>query len=54
MISDMGWGTFLFWGLADAVIAVGSWFLLKETKGLSLEQITHTDFKGGKEIDVSS
>lgn len=44
MIDDMGWGTFLFWGLADAVIAIGTFFFLKETKGLSLEEIAHNDY----------
>jgi hypothetical protein len=42
MIKDMGWATFLFWGNADLVIAVGAWFLLDETRGRSLEEITHT------------
>lgn len=44
MIDDMGWGTFLFWGLADAVIAIGTFLFLKETQGLSLEEIAHNDY----------
>lgn len=39
MIANLGWGTFLFWGLANVVISISSWFILKETKGLSLEEI---------------
>lgn len=42
MIKNMGWGTFLFWGIADLVIAGGAWFFLDETRGRSLEDITHT------------
>ncbi|KAI4726890.1 general substrate transporter [Aureobasidium sp. EXF-10728] len=42
MIKNMGWGTFLFWGIADLVIAAGAWFFLDETRGRSLEDITHT------------
>lgn len=44
MIDNMGWGTFLFWGIADAVIAIGTFFFLRETKGLSLEEIAHNDY----------
>ena len=43
MIKNMGWGTFLLWGLFDLVIALYAWFGLMETKGLSLEQISHRD-----------
>jgi sugar porter (SP) family MFS transporter len=43
MIKNMGFGTFLFWGLADLVIAGGAWFFLEETRGRSLEEITHTE-----------
>ncbi|THX70299.1 general substrate transporter [Aureobasidium pullulans] len=42
MIKDLGWGTFLFWGLADLVIAGGAWWGLDETRGRSLEDITRT------------
>jgi sugar porter (SP) family MFS transporter len=42
MIKNLGWGTFLFWGIADLVIAGGAWFFLDETRGRSLEEITHT------------
>ena len=38
----MGWGTFLLWGLFDLIIAFYSWFGLIETKGKSLEQISHS------------
>lgn len=44
MIANMGWGTFLLWGLFDAVIAIVTFFFLRETKGLSLEEIAHNDF----------
>ncbi|KIH93270.1 MFS quinate transporter [Sporothrix brasiliensis 5110] len=40
-----GWGTFLLWGIFDAVIAVVSFFFLRETKGLSLEKIAHQKFR---------
>ncbi|KAF2721295.1 hypothetical protein K431DRAFT_284911 [Polychaeton citri CBS 116435] len=39
MIKNMGWGTFLLWGLFDVIIALGCWWQLQETQGLSLEQI---------------
>lgn len=42
MISNIKWGTFLLWGIFDLVIAVVCWLCLEETRGLSLEQITHT------------
>ncbi|GAB7347865.1 hypothetical protein MBLNU459_g5395t1 [Dothideomycetes sp. NU459] len=42
MIRDLGWGTFLLWGIFDLIIGAGSWLLLEETRGLSLEQIAHT------------
>lgn len=45
MITNMGWGTFLLWGVFDAIIAVMAFFFLKETKGLSLEAIAHQQFK---------
>ncbi|KAF4120569.1 MFS quinate transporter [Geosmithia morbida] len=41
MMDDMGWGTFLLWGVFDIVIAIIVFFFIKETKGLSLEQIAH-------------
>jgi hypothetical protein len=43
MIRNLGWGTFLLWGLFDILIALYSWFGLIETKGKSLEQISHLD-----------
>ncbi|KAJ4359951.1 uncharacterized protein N0V89_000510 [Didymosphaeria variabile] len=51
MIDDMGWGTFLFWGLADACIAIGTFVFLKETRGLSLEEIAHDDYSRGKNLE---
>ena len=55
MIQDMGWGTFLFWGLADTVIAIGTFLFLKETQGLSLEEIAHNDYgQAGTFKDVES
>jgi sugar porter (SP) family MFS transporter len=53
MITNMGWGTFLLWGVFDVIIAVVAFFFLKETKGLSLEAIAHQNFKkGSSEHDV--
>lgn len=52
MITNMGWGTFLLWGVFDVVIAVVAFFFLKETKGLSLETIAHQNFKRGDSDDV--
>nr|OQO22233.1 hypothetical protein B0A51_10719 [Rachicladosporium sp. CCFEE 5018] len=43
MIANMGWGTFLLWGLFDVCIAAFAWFGLTETRGKSLEEITHLD-----------
>ena len=40
MIKNMGWGTFLLWGLFDLCIAAFAWFILTETQGKSLEEIT--------------
>lgn len=52
MIANLGWGTFLLWGLFDLLIAGYSWFGLIETKGMSLEQITHLDGAAGGTKDV--
>ncbi|KAF2105433.1 MFS sugar transporter-like protein [Lophiotrema nucula] len=52
MIDDLGRGTFTFWGLADATIAIGTFFFLKETKGLSLEEIAHNDYGQAKDFKV--
>jgi hypothetical protein len=41
MISNLGWATFLLWGLFDLLIAFYSWFGLLETKGMSLERIAN-------------
>ncbi|KAI0425453.1 putative MFS quinate transporter [Xylaria sp. FL1042] len=45
MIASLGWGTFLVWGIFDIVIAGFTFFLLKETRGLSLEHIAQSRFK---------
>ena len=47
MITNLQWGTFLLWGLFDAIIAIFVFFFLKETQGLSLETIAHQQFKKG-------
>lgn len=52
MIKNLGWGTFLLWGLFDAVISVVTFFFLRETKGLSLEEIAHNDFGGVRDFKV--
>lgn len=61
MIADIKWGTFLLWGLFDLIIAGGSFFFLRETRGLSLEQITHTatndtskPLRGDEDLDYES
>lgn len=48
MIKNMGWGTFLLWGVFDFVIAAGCFVLLKETRGLSLETIAETTHESAK------
>ena len=52
MISNLGWGTFLLWGLFDAVIAIVTFFFLRETQGLSLEEIAHNDFGEARNFKV--
>lgn len=52
MMESMGWGTFLLWGIFDAVISVVTFFFLKETKGMSLEAIAHQRFKKGGSSDL--
>lgn len=47
MIKNLGWATFLLWGLFDAGIAMYSWWGLVETKNKSLEEIAHS----GQEAD---
>jgi len=42
MIKNLKYGTFIFWGVCDFVIAFGVWAFLKETRGLSLEEIADT------------
>jgi hypothetical protein len=39
MIESLDWGTFLLWGVFDSAIGLTAFFLLQETKGLSLETI---------------
>jgi sugar porter (SP) family MFS transporter len=51
MIDDMGWGTFLLWGVFDLIIAIGAFLFLKETKGLSLETIAHQRFDRSASAD---
>ena len=51
MMTNMGWGTFLLWGVFDVIIAILAFFFLKETKGLSLEAIAHQRFKKGSSQD---
>jgi len=46
MIQNIKYGTFLFWGVCDLLIAVGVWAFLKETRGLSLEEIAGTSDTG--------
>ncbi|ESZ90370.1 hypothetical protein SBOR_9242 [Sclerotinia borealis F-4128] len=41
---EPGGGTFLLWGLFDAIIAIVSFFFPRETQGLSLEEIAHNDY----------
>lgn len=53
MITNLGWGTFLLWGLFDAVIALLTFLFLKETKGLSLEEIAHNNFGAVPEHKVA-
>ena len=52
MIKNLGWGTFLLWGLFDAVISVVTFFFLRETKGLSLEEIAHNDFGEARDFKI--
>jgi MFS family permease len=52
MITNMGWATFLLWGLFDAVIAAVTFFFLRETQGLSLEEIAHNDFGEARDFKV--
>lgn len=53
MIKNMAWGTFLLWGMFDAIIAVLAFFFLKETKGLSLEVIAQQSFNRGEASNVA-
>jgi len=49
MIQNIGWGTFLLWGMFNVVISALSFFFLKETKGLSLEEI-NAQFQGKEQL----
>lgn len=51
MIKNLDWGTFLLWGLFDAIIAILAFFFLKETRGLSLETIAHQRYAKGSSAD---
>lgn len=51
MMTNLGWGTFLLWGVFDVIIAILAFFFLKETKGLSLEAIAETQFRKGNSRD---
>ena len=52
MIKNIKWATFLLWGLFDLCIAGFAWFVLTETQGRSLEEITHVDGAStGKSMD---
>ncbi|KAI1111318.1 putative MFS quinate transporter [Nemania sp. NC0429] len=53
MIASLGWGTFLLWGIFDLVIAAATFFLLKETRGLSLEHIAKSRFRPHSSSDES-
>lgn len=44
MIRDLGWGTFLFFAIINALSAVFAWFFVKETMGKSLEDM-ETEFR---------
>ncbi|PNS15464.1 hypothetical protein CAC42_723 [Sphaceloma murrayae] len=50
MIADLKWGTFLFWGVCDLVIAAGVWLVLVETRGRSLEDISGTIMAGDRKL----
>lgn len=39
MVNNIKYGTLFFWGALNLIIAVISYFLIKETQGLSLEEI---------------
>ncbi|KAJ2977176.1 hypothetical protein NUW58_g7889 [Xylaria curta] len=54
MIASLGWGTFLIWGIFDLVIAVFTFFFLKETRGLSLEHIAHSRFRANSSSEGSA
>lgn len=45
MITNLGWATFLVWGVFDVMIAAYAWTGLTETKGKSLEEIVNGDLR---------
>jgi hypothetical protein len=52
MIRSLGWATFLVWGFFDVLVAAYSWYGLMETKGKSLEEITHSEGRPtSKDVD---
>ncbi|KAI0906032.1 putative MFS quinate transporter [Ustulina deusta] len=54
MIASLGWGTFLVWGVFDIIIAGFTFFLLKETRGLSLEHIAQSRFRAASSASEES
>lgn len=50
MVNDIGYGTFLFWGLLNVLICVGAVLFIKETRGKSLEQI-NAEYRGADATD---
>lgn len=47
MIQEMQWGIFLFYAALDSIMVIFSWFLVKETRGESLERMAEI-FEGKK------
>ena len=52
MIQSMGWGTFLFFAACDIVMATWVFFVLKETRGKSIEEMEHL-FHSGAGLDMA-
>lgn len=50
-MGDGGYGTFVFWGICDAVIAIMSYFFVKETNKKTLEEI-NAEFLGKRKVYV--
>lgn len=51
MMESVGWGSFLLWGIFDAIIAVLAFLFLKETQGRSLEDIARHRYKKRSSTD---